>query len=238
MFIRKKGGSYYMVESRRENGKVKQSIVAYLGNSTNLAEAIARETETVERNARRPASDYKVNPKQWRAACRRELDFDGYCWTLTKEASRKPGLYETWKKWRDAKVDADLRAKHTKWLTARDKRSNSHKANLAKLWALVPEAERTATQADVEKILKAQRQEFEAFVRRLQSIGKTVVPAVSNVVTTASTTQPISTVVPEPSTRSANLCTTADESATIAGVVPEVSPTWHKDGTTYAELAE
>ena len=36
MFIRKKGNGFYLVENKRENGKVRQKVIQYLGVNPNV----------------------------------------------------------------------------------------------------------------------------------------------------------------------------------------------------------
>jgi hypothetical protein len=140
MFIRKKGGSYYMVENRRDGGKVKQSIVAHLGTSDKLDDAIVREMHSIESNERwRGCLDDKIKPSQWRRACanltrKQHLDFDSYCWSVSPEERKKAGtgFYKQWQEWRKAKVDDHLKAKHAKKLACRDKSISASKENLSK----------------------------------------------------------------------------------------------------------
>jgi len=47
-FIRKKGNNFYVVENRREDGRVKQTIVACLGHYPSVPAAIQKYKEDVE----------------------------------------------------------------------------------------------------------------------------------------------------------------------------------------------
>jgi hypothetical protein len=69
MFVRKKvskGGTYYyLVQSRRAGGKVRQKVVAYLGTYATVQEALEKIPAEVER-LRQRAADYRASAEDAR----------------------------------------------------------------------------------------------------------------------------------------------------------------------------
>jgi len=174
MFIRKKGGCYYMVENRRENGKIRQKVLACLGRQDNLEGAVAHGAFWLaETHAPLAWDHYKKFPNWHRKARRLEkklgLYFDTFC---RKRYPGKPWR-ELWKDqlsrhayftWRNEGIDAHLQAEHEKYLKDHQERIAKYEASLSTLWLLIPENERAAAIPRIQAQIVEEQKDWARFV--------------------------------------------------------------------------
>lgn len=218
-FMRKKGECYYVVENHRVNGKVKQNILACLGRTNDISDAIAREQRSLEWS--RECASYPWNrdeerwPRHWhdrRRRIGRKLRYEIWSKSFDLDWEDKAAV----KAHRDElarfdankgkHIDAFLRAEHQKEVCKYKRWIAQAEQNLANLWKLVPEADRAATAEIVlQKVRKSQEKMAQLSAAFNQMRG----------------------VVPDAASRPPDSGTTGQED-----VVPELVQELHSSGTT------
>jgi hypothetical protein len=186
-FMRKKGECYYMVENHRVEGKVRQQILACLGRTTDIADAIATNESSLrfwrEHASRSWDERQKRWPRKWfeqhrrvrhklRNEILRRLRYE--CDYGTREA--RMACREELRAFdaeANSRVDAFLMAEHEKDVRKCERWITSRELNLAHLWKLVPEADRAAVEARVRQKVAEHEEHDAAFIAALT---RTVVP--------------------------------------------------------------
>jgi len=148
MFIRQKGNCYYLVQSHRVNRRVKQKIVAYLGR----CETIEERLYYLSRFGDEPCTEMKPRAPgwKWRRRIAKRLN-------LTEKvfAEENPVNNDAFAKWYDQKIDAYMKAKCERDIKRKVKRIARIRSQRARLWSLVPQAERAKVEAYI-KMRRAQ----------------------------------------------------------------------------------
>lgn len=241
MFIRKKGKSLYVVANHRVAGKVRQQIVACLGQTAEIDDALARLTfsvhlqrEWVKESVSRPWNDDATRiPDLWRKDRRYVerklgLDLDNFIarrrhisW-LSVKGEHRVKYRAAFYRWADPQIDAYLQQKHEKDIEKQVRKLAKTESQLTRLWEIVPAADRPAMEAKVlEKV--RQTRELRGYIDVVPSDG-------SELHSSGTTTEP--DVVPEDGHSRTHSGTTHAP----GNVVPEVRRSRRVPGTTYSEV--
>lgn len=191
-FIRAKklrGVTYYaLVENRRENGKVRQRVIASLGRNGDLVDTMAIVTSWLKN---RRSADEIEGPKKTklsgklgtiaqRRVAQRKLGFysESGGWHGTYAKSGEIGKqYRTYTRDEvDARIDAYLMTKHEGKIGAYKRRTASLESRLQRMWDAIPEAERPEMESDVQAAREKHQREWDASIIRFAKSLRSIVP--------------------------------------------------------------
>jgi len=175
MFIRKKGNCYYLVQSHRVNGKVKQETVAYLGR----CETIGERLYYLSRFDDGPCPEVQPRVPGWkerrRIAKRLNLTQEAFA----KENPEKSGdelARSAFSEWYDEKIDGYMKAECERDVKREAKRIANIHSQRAKLWSPVPEAERAGVEGYIEMREAQDEQKGRELLKEMSQELKGVVP--------------------------------------------------------------
>lgn len=202
-FIRAKklrGVTYYaLVENHRDGGKVRQRVLAPMGRSSKIEDAIFLAECAVRIAERQLATSWNQEWSRFRpeTRCRirarllkeLRLGFDVFVrnradyQALTPEQKRAawhkkyPELNKAFYEWQDEQIKAHIKEKHEQTvIQPANKELATAKAHLKALWNFIPEDEHSAVRGAVDAIAADYDRQEREYARRIAAILGGVVP--------------------------------------------------------------
>jgi hypothetical protein len=175
MFIRRKDSCYYLVENHRVNGKVRQKIVAYMGRDATIEDRLCSLSQSLSslKGLRFLEQPRKPGRSEHRSIVERP---DVARKAVPEDDPRKSNNGLEIAPWSRRKRSAYTKAEHEEDLQRCDNQIAHIESQLAKLWALVPSAERAKVRAYIKKRASQIEEEHLEALRGLAEILKGVVP--------------------------------------------------------------